>query len=125
MVVASDDSDALTFDWSVLRYEHTSALRALLVAHELAPSTANRHLAALRGVPRECWRLGYRPVDVEDYHRAVDLEPIRGSRLPRGRALEAGEIDRLLARPSMRWSFGSTSCCVVGRRTSVTKLHQS
>lgn len=88
-----DDVDALIFNWTVLRYEHTSAIRALLVSRQLAPSTANRHLAALRGVLRECWRLGY--VGVEDYQRAVDLEPVRGSRLPRGRALEAGEIDRL------------------------------
>lgn len=93
LLVAGDNADALSFDWTVLRYEHTSTLRALLVARELAPSTANRYLAALRGVLRECWRLG--DMDVEDYRRAIDLEPIRGSRLPRGRALEAGELDRL------------------------------
>ena len=55
-----------------------------------APTTANRHLAALRGVLRECWRLGY--VGVEDYQRAADLPAIRGSRLPRGRALQSGEL---------------------------------
>src|SRR5690242_17195204 len=77
----------------MLRYEHTAAMRAILAGRGLAPATANRHLAALRGVLRECWRLGY--VGVEDYQRAVDVQPIRGSRLPRGRSLEAGELARL------------------------------
>jgi site-specific recombinase XerD len=47
----------------------------------------------LRGVLRECWRPGY--VNVEEYQRATDLEPIRGSRLPRGRALQTGELEAL------------------------------
>src|SRR4051794_29423805 len=38
---------------------HTTAVRALLADGRYAPSTANRHLAALRGVLKECWRLGY------------------------------------------------------------------
>lgn len=47
----------------MLRCEHTSAIRALLASRAIAPSTANHHLAALRGVLRECWRLGYVNVD--------------------------------------------------------------
>lgn len=54
----------------------------------------NKLLAALRGVLRECWRLGM--MDAEEYRRAVDLEPARGERLPRGRCLEAGEIRALV-----------------------------
>jgi site-specific recombinase XerC len=63
------------------------------LAERYAPTTANRHLAAPRGVLKECWRPGY--VGVEDYQRAPDLEPVRGSRLLRGRALDGGEVKAL------------------------------
>jgi len=94
-LLVDDRCDALSVDWSQLRYRHTTAVRALLADGRYAPSTANRHLAALRGVLKECWRLGY--VSAEDFQRASDLEPLRGSRLPRGRALQPGEIRSLFA----------------------------
>jgi len=62
--------------------------------------------AALRGVLREAWRLGY--VGADDFHRAVDLPPVRGTTLPRGRALPPGELRALFgviaedARPATR-----------------------
>jgi len=85
--------DAFTLDWAALRYPHTTAVRSRLADGRYAPATANRHLAALRGVLKECWRLGY--VTADDFRRAADLEAIRGSRLPRGRALKSGEVRAL------------------------------
>jgi len=85
--------DAFTLDWAALRYPHTTAVRSRLADGRYAPATANRHLAALRGVLKECWRLGY--VTADDFRRAADLEAIRGSRLPRGRALKGGEVRAL------------------------------
>jgi len=90
--VLSPDHDAETFPWPALRYQHTGAVRAAL-GERFAPATANKALSALRGVLREAWRLGL--IEAEDYRRAVDLEPVRGSRLPRGRALDAGELAAL------------------------------
>ena len=86
--------NAKTLDWSALRYQHTTAVRSLL-AEIYAPATANKILAALRGVLREAWRLGQ--MDVEDYQRAADLGPVRGSQAERGRALVGAELQSLFA----------------------------
>src|SRR5437868_7440182 len=56
-LLTSNRCNVQTLDWSSLRYQHTAAIRALL-ADLYAPATANKMLAALRGVLRETWRLG-------------------------------------------------------------------
>jgi integrase len=86
--------DMRTLDWAALRYSHTAAIRATL-AELYAPATANKMLAALRGVLREAWRLGL--VSAEEYHRAADIPSVRGTTLPRGRALDRGELRALFA----------------------------
>ncbi len=93
-LLSSGGCDAETLNWSVIRYQHTAAIRSAL-AERYAPTSANKVLAALRGVLREAWRLGQMSAD--DYHRAVDLPGVRGSTLPRGRALSAGELRALFA----------------------------
>ena len=70
------------FPWANLRYQHTQAIRAKLAATYSA-STANRHLSALRGVLKECWRLGY--MGAEEYQRAIDLRPLRARKQTRPR----------------------------------------
>ncbi len=55
-----------------------------------APRTVNRILAGFRGVMKTTWRLGF--MDAETYQRAVDIDNVRGQALPRGRALEDGEL---------------------------------
>jgi site-specific recombinase XerD len=79
--------------WAALRYQHTAAVRAALM-EKYKPSTANKMLAALRGVLKESWRLGY--ITAEDYHRAADVPTIKAQTLPRGRALASGEISALM-----------------------------
>jgi site-specific recombinase XerD len=82
-----------TLPWSTLRYQHTQMLRAQISDKGWAPATSNRVLAALRGVLKESWRLGL--VSSDDYHRAADLEPIKGYRLPAGRQLPLEQLDAL------------------------------
>ena len=91
--VSAGHSTLWTLAWHELRYQHTAALRSVL-AEQYAPATVNKMLAALRGTLKECWRLGL--VSAEDFHRAADLPAVRGSVLPRGRALSAGELRALL-----------------------------
>jgi integrase len=82
-----------TLDWSVLRYQHTSAVRAIL-GELYAPATANKMLAALRGVLKEAWRLGQ--MGAEEYRRAEDLGSVRGETVPAGRELPSGQLDALM-----------------------------
>ncbi len=64
--------------WHELRYAHTQTLRSWLAEH-CSLVTANRHLAALRGVLRKAWRLGL--MKGEDLGRAIDLTSIPGTSL--------------------------------------------
>ena len=50
-------------------------------------------LAALRGVLKECWRLGL--IVHDEYARAADIAPVRGQLPPRGRALNEAELEAL------------------------------
>lgn len=93
-MLTGDRHDAAIFPWCELRYQHTQLVRAHLLAR-YAPATANKHLAALRGVLKEAWRLGL--IAADDYHRAVDLAVVRGVALPRGRALAEDELRALFA----------------------------
>lgn len=83
-----------TLPWWQLSYPYTQAVRAAIGAR-WAMSTANKTLAALRGVLKECWRLGL--LESDAYQRAADLPSFRGTRLLRGRALSAGEVRALFA----------------------------
>jgi len=84
--------DVWSFEWPALRYQHTQAIRTKL-AEIYSVNTANKVLAALRGVLEEAWRLGLIPA--EEYRRASDLKAIRGKSLPKGRALTEQELSLL------------------------------
>lgn len=91
-IVALDETGTVTGAgraWWLLRYEHTTRIRAELRSRTnergepaYSPASVNKHLVALRQVLRECWRLGL--MSAEDYQRAVDLKSVDGARLPRG-----------------------------------------
>jgi len=84
---------ASEFDWTALRYQHVMTIRQH-VAELYAPATANRHLAALRGVLKESWRLGY--LSAEEYRRSIDFKLIKGERDLTGRYVEAWEFEKLI-----------------------------
>jgi site-specific recombinase XerD len=83
---------AETLPWHQLRYQHAQAVRAALAEH-YAAATVNKHLAALRGVLKEAWRLGH--LSAEEYERAADVKGVRGTAAPRGRALTKAEVRAL------------------------------
>jgi site-specific recombinase XerD len=84
--------DAVNFDWAGLRYHSTSAVRQHL-AKTYSPKTTNLAISALRGVLKECWRLGL--MDDEAYHHAIDIPRVAEENGVAGRSLAMGEL-RLL-----------------------------
>lgn len=80
--------------WHLVRYEHVQALRSVLVGR-YQPATVNRTLAAVRGVVKECWRLGLIPSEVLQRVGEVKGLP-RGGR-PAGRMLSQEELASLWA----------------------------
>jgi site-specific recombinase XerD len=86
--------DALSIDWGKVRYQHMSAVRAAL-AEAYAPSTANKILSSVKGVLRECTRLGY--TSAEDYAKSSDIPSVKGYRAPKGRALSKSELSSVFS----------------------------
>lgn len=92
-LLTNGNCDASTLDWSALRYQHTAALRAVLM-EKYSPAMANKMLCALRRTLKEALRLGL--MASEDYHRAVDIKSIKETSLLRGRALAGEELKALM-----------------------------
>jgi integrase len=78
-----------TFLWHRVRVEQVVRLRADLAAR-LAPNTANKVLAAVKGVLRASWRMGL--LDAERLARLCDVRPVKGGPRKRGRCLSAAEL---------------------------------
>ncbi|BAY41575.1 integrase/recombinase (plasmid) [Nostoc sp. NIES-2111] len=92
-LLTTNECDALSLDWSKLRYQHTAAIRAIFI-EQYSPATTNRMLYALRRVLKESLRLGL--MKEQDYQSAIDLKRVRGDSLLRGRLLKTAEITALL-----------------------------
>ena len=105
--------DGLALPWHTLRYQHTQAIRAKL-ADAYSAATANRHLAALRGVLKEAWRLGH--MSAEDYQRAIDIKPLKGvkaAQAERGRHLTPGELTALLGACADGTTAGARDAAII------------
>lgn len=82
----------ISFPWPKLQYKHTVAIRTALEAR-YKPATANKMLSAVRGVLKQCQKLGW--MGAEDFQRAVNIPTIKATTLLRGRALTSREITAL------------------------------
>ncbi|MFC4337498.1 tyrosine-type recombinase/integrase [Salininema proteolyticum] len=86
LLAGQDDITGAGQPWHLLRYEHTSRIRAVMLDKGWSGAYINKHLAALRRILKEAWRLGQ--MDAADYHRACDIQPVREHRLPKGKAID-------------------------------------
>ncbi len=82
--------------WWILRYPHTTRIRATLTADDLGWSYSyiNKHLVALRRILKECWRLDL--MTAEEYQRAIDIPSLSGSREQTGRSIHTDELAAML-----------------------------
>ncbi len=78
-----------------MRFQHVDAIRQRLLAAGRAPATVNLTLAAFRGIARYARNLGL--ITPEEHDRIRDVKAAKGSRLPAGRAVLAGELGALVA----------------------------
>lgn len=91
-------SDCLAVDWGAVRYSHAAAVRSRL-AEVYKPATANRMLAAFRGVMHAARFL--KLIDVEEWQSITApkigaLKTVTGETLPAGRELGGGELVALV-----------------------------
>ena len=92
-ILTSGECDALTLDWSKLRYRHTSMVRSVL-EKRYEPTTANKMLSGLRRVLQEAFKLDL--IEQADYVAATDLANLKTNGKLRGRALNKVEIQALM-----------------------------
>ncbi|CAM5558950.1 tyrosine-type recombinase/integrase [Eoetvoesiella caeni] len=83
-----------TAQWHTMRYAHVQAMVDSLLRKEIAPSTVNGYLAALKGVARQAWFL--KQIDSDVFQHIKEIRSVTGSRLPHGRALDRPEIRAVL-----------------------------
>ena len=80
--------------WHDFRFQHVDFLRQRLLELGRSPATVNLTLAAFRGIARYARNLGL--ITPEEHDRLRDVKAARGSRLPAGRAVLAGELGALV-----------------------------
>lgn len=89
-------NDTTHCDWpSLMTRHHVMAVVEHLKGKGLAPSTVNTYMAALKGVALEAWMA--KQIDTDTYQHIKQVKTVRGTRLPRGRALMRKEIGRLFS----------------------------
>jgi integrase len=83
-----------TVRWWLLGYEDGELLKTALVRRGYSASSINKHLSAYRQVLTTSWRLGH--LSAEALKAAVDIEHVKGERLPAGRSVGTTEVAAML-----------------------------
>lgn len=81
--------------WHLLDYAHTSQIKAVLCEQGWSAAYVNKHLAALRRVLEEAWKLGLMSLDAKN--RACSFKDLARTRLPAGRHVPADTVAAVFA----------------------------
>ena len=89
-------ADASVCSWEKLRFVHVVAfMHELSDKRNLAATSVNAYLSALKGVAETAWRL--RQIDLLTYSEIKAVKQLRVHREPAGRSLSGDESKKLLA----------------------------
>lgn len=118
-------ADADTLPWASVRYEQITVVRSGLSSR--APATANKVLAAVRGVLRQAFSIG--EMTAEDYQRALSVRSVRGRRVVRGRAVTQDELRKMFSACDVKTAAGARDAALLAvaygaglRRSELTGL---
>lgn len=107
----SAGSTAMDLPWGQLGYQHAAAVRARL-AETYAPTTANKMLAALKGVVRQAFALGL--MDANQYTRILAVKSVKGARVVKGRAISQAELKDLFVACDVTGPAGARDAALLG-----------
>ena len=82
--------------WGQMRSQAVLMLRTRWLQEGKSPATINLAICALKGVAQKAWE--FRQMDDHEFNVIKSIKGVRGSRLASGRALNAIESSRLVAR---------------------------
>jgi site-specific recombinase XerD len=107
----SAGANAMTLPWSMIGYQHAAAVRARL-AESYACTTANKMIAAMKGVIRQAFALGL--IDAERYARILAVKSVKGARVAKGRAILQSELKDLFAACDTSKASGARNAALLG-----------
>lgn len=80
--------------WHELKRPHVQQVIFKLGEKGLSPATQNGYLSAIKGVCEEAWMLNQMTAD--DFQKINKIRSVKGTRLPKGRALKPNEVTALI-----------------------------
>ncbi len=86
-----------SFPWAEMTAAHVLTARALLRETGSSAATVNMTLSAVRSVARTCRRMSLPQMSAETCAQICEVEGVKGTGLPAGRALPQSEIDALFS----------------------------
>lgn len=81
-------------NWASIKRHHVQMIIEMLKNSNKSPATINTYLSALKGVALEAWSL--QQIDSDTLQRIKAVKSVKGSRIPKGRALQENEIRALM-----------------------------
>lgn len=97
--------------WQHVGYQHVAAVRAR-IAEAYAATTANKILAAVKGVMRQAFALGM--TDADTLARIVSVKSVKGVRVAKGRAITQSELKALFGVCNTSTAAGARDAALLG-----------